>query len=109
MLNLNANTPERLAAYGLDITNAADRTLLTSTFAQPSVSSRFKIPYAGFPLNQTLAQALRPFPQFTNIPVYWNPMGRTWYDALQVKFTQRFSRGLTGTSTFSWSKAETIG
>jgi hypothetical protein len=109
MLNLNANTPERLRSFGLDVTSLADRTLLSSTFLQPAVSSRFKVPYAAFPLNQTLAQALRPFPQFTTIPVYWNPMGRTWYDGLQVKLTQRFSRGLTGTSTFSWSKAMTIG
>ena len=109
MLNLNANTPERLQSFGLDVTNPADQALLRSTFTQSAVSSRFKIPYAGFPLNQTLAQALRPFPQFTTIPVYWNPMGRTWYDALQVKLTQRFSRGLTATSTFSWSKALTIG
>src|SRR5262249_13443467 len=62
-----------------------------------------------FPTTGTLAQALRPFPQFTNIPVYWNPMGSTWYDALQLKVTQRFSHGLTATSNFSWSKALTIG
>src|SRR5437867_10199848 len=116
LLNLNANTPERLKAFGLDVTNAADQALLRSTFTQPAVTSRFKIPYPGFPLNQTLAQALRPFPQFTStgigtasIPVYWNPMGKTWYDALQVKVAQRFSHGLTATSNFSWSKALTIG
>ena len=68
MLNLNANTPERLQSFGLDVTNPADQALLRSTFTQSAVSSRFKIPYAGFPLNQTLAQALRPFPQFTTIP-----------------------------------------
>ena len=75
----------------------------------PPSSSGFKIPYAGFPMSQTLAQALRPFPQFTTIPVYWNPMGKTWYDALQVKVTQRFSHGLTAIGKFSWSKALTIG
>jgi hypothetical protein len=36
-------------------------------------------------------------------------MGKTWYDALQVKVTQRFSHGLTATGNFSWSKALTIG
>jgi hypothetical protein len=109
MLNLNANTPERLRSFGLDVTNPNDQALLRSTFTQSTVTSRFKIPYASFPLSQTLAQALRPFPQFTTIPVYWNPMGKTWYDALQVKLTQRFSRGLTATGNFSWSKALTIG
>ena len=90
--------------------DAADRTLLTSAMNTAGVVARgFKVPYPGFPLNQTLAQALRPFPQFTNIPVYWNPMGKTWYDALQVKVTQRFSHGLTASGNFSWSKALTIG
>ena len=36
-------------------------------------------------------------------------MGSTWYNALQLKVTQRFSHGLTFTSNFSWSKAMTIG
>jgi hypothetical protein len=109
MLNLNANTPERLKAFGLDVANPADQALLRSTFTNAAVTSRFKIPYPGFPLNQTLAQALRPFPQFTTIPVYWNPMGKTWYDAMQVKVTQRLSHGLTANANFSWSKALTIG
>jgi len=119
--NFNANTPERLKAFGLDVTNAADRTLLTSRMDSPAVVARgFQVPYAGFPVSQPLAQALRPFPQFAgtpsafnpspvSIPVYWNPMGNTWYDALQVKATQRFSHGLTFTSTFSWSKALALG
>jgi hypothetical protein len=109
MLNLNANTPERLKSFGIDINNAADRQLLLSTISAPAVVARgFRAPYAGFG-NQTLAQALRPFPQFTNIPVYWNPMGNTWYNALQIKATQRLTHGLTFTGNFSWSKAMTIG
>jgi len=123
LLNLDANTPERLRAFGLDVTNPADQTLLRATISSPAVVARgFTAPYSGFPPTQTLAQALRPFPQYNGvasafnmtppffaIPVYWNPMGKTWYDALQVKATQRFSRGLTFTSTFSWSKALTLG
>jgi hypothetical protein len=110
MLNLNANTPERLRSLGVDVANPADQALLRSTMSSAAVVARgFKVPYASFPVSQTLAQALRPFPQFTTIPVYWDPMGKTWYDALQVKLTQRFSHGLTATSTFSWSKQSTIG
>jgi hypothetical protein len=36
-------------------------------------------------------------------------MGNTWYNALQLKATQRLTHGLTFTSNFSWSKAMTIG
>jgi hypothetical protein len=110
LLNLNAITPERLKADGLDINSAADRTLLLSTMSSPAVVARgFKVPYPTFPTGQLLAQALRPFPQFTTIPVYWNPMGKSWYDSLQVKATQRLSRGLTFFSAFTWSKALTLG
>jgi len=110
LLNLNANTPERLKSLGLDVNDATDRALLTSAINTSAVVARgFKAPYAGFPPTQTLAQALRPFPQFTNIPVYWNPMGKTWYDAMQIKVTKRFSQGLTANANFSWSKALTIG
>jgi Carboxypeptidase regulatory-like domain/TonB dependent receptor len=116
LLNWNANTPERLKSFGLDVNNPDDRNLLNSAISTQAVKDRgFKAPYAAFPPNQTLAQALRPFPQFANttllpaIPVYWNPMGKTWYDAMQVKVTQRFSRGLTASANFSWSKALTLG
>ena len=110
MLNLNANTPERLKSFGLDVTNPDDIKTLTSAMNTSDVINRgFKLPYAGFPPTLSLAQALRPFPQFTTIPVFWNPMGKTWYDALQVKVTQRFSHGLTANGNFSWSKALTIG
>ena len=110
LLNLNANTPERLLSFGLDINRKEDRDLLTSPMSSPAVASRgFRAPYPGFPGSQLLAQALRPFPQFGNIPVFWNPMGRTWYDSLQVKATKRFSHGLSFLSTFTWSKSLTIG
>ncbi|OLD21605.1 MAG: hypothetical protein AUI91_04000 [Acidobacteria bacterium 13_1_40CM_3_56_11] len=81
-----------MRSFGLDINNAADRTLLLSRMDSPAVMARgFKPPYPGFPPGQVLAQALRPFPQFAGqptafnlypvaIPVYWNPMGKTWYD-----------------------------
>jgi hypothetical protein len=45
-------------------------------------------PYPGFPTSQTVAQSLRPFPQFGNIATMWAPLGNTWYDALQMKATR---------------------
>src|ERR1051326_7948514 len=108
LLNLNAITPSRLASVGLDLNKAADLALLTSNLnSQTAISRGFGgAPYAGFPLGLTVAQALRPFPQFNGtIPVYWDPLGKSWYDSLQVKMTKRLSHGLFFFSTFAWSKA----
>ena len=56
-----------------------------------------------------MGQALRPFPQFANIPASGDPLGKTWYDSLQTKLTKRFSHGLTGTATYTWQKSEQVG
>ena len=106
LINLNAISFDRLAAAGLDITKQADRDVLTSFLNSPTAIQRgFGVrPYAGFPLTQRVSQALRPFPQFTTIANYWPPLGKTWYDSLQVKGTKRMSHGLSFTSTFTWAK-----
>lgn len=101
--NLNALTPQRIASFGLNVTNAADNTLLNSRLDSALAQSRgFKAPYAGFPLSATVAQSLRLFPQFSTIPVYWSPLGNSWYDGLQTKVTKRSSHGLVLSAAFSW-------
>jgi hypothetical protein len=106
LIDVNALTPDRISAAGLDINNAADRTLLQSPINSAVAASRSfnKVPYHGFPASSTVAQALRPFPQFLTITPLWAPVGKTWYDSLQLKGTQRFSHGLQVSSTFTWQK-----
>jgi hypothetical protein len=106
LIDLNAISIERLKSFGLDINNAADRTLLTSRLNSSTAASRGfnKAPYAGFPMTSTVAQSLRPYPQFSGIPVRWAPLGNTWYDSLQAKATKRFSRGLEFSTAFTWQK-----
>ena len=96
-----------IAQHGLDVTNPADQALLTSSISSPAVVARgFTAPYAGFPSNQTLAQALRPFPQFGNIGDQYERDGNTWYDALQVKVTKKDQRrALIGRSRVLWVEA----
>jgi Carboxypeptidase regulatory-like domain len=94
-----------IAKHGLDVTNPVDFALLTQPISSPSVAARgFTAPYSTFPSGATLAQALRPFPQFGNIGDQYERDGNTWYDALQVKVTKRISRGLSGGLGYSWSK-----
>jgi hypothetical protein len=111
LLNLNAIPQQVLAARGLDLNNPVDDTLLVSTLSSPLAASMgFNKPaYGGFPLGQTVAQALRPYPQYTTIATYWDPLGDTWYNALQLKATKRLSHGLSFLATFAWSKSLTSG
>lgn len=106
LINYNAVDPATLARYGLgDLTNAATRTLLNSTITSAgAVAAGFKLPYPGFPTNGTVLQSLRPYPQFSGVAQLWAPLGASWYDALQVKATKRFSYGLTATFAYAFSK-----
>jgi len=106
LIDLNALTPQRLAAFGLDIHNAADRSLLTSQISSTLAAQRGfnKLPYPAFPAGQTVAQSLRPFPQFGTLGSRWSPLGNNWYDSLQVKATKRHSHGLDATVSFTWQK-----
>jgi hypothetical protein len=124
-VNYNALTPQVLASYGLNINNPADQQLLISPLSSPLATSRGfnKPPYSGFPLSATVAQSLRPFPQFaagggataigaataSGLTPLWAPLGDTWYDALQAKVTKRFSHGLDLTYVFTWQKTLDIG
>jgi hypothetical protein len=105
MVDYNAITPQRLASYGLDVTNATDRTLLSSQIGSTTAANRgFKAPYAGFPSTSTVAQSLRPFPQFTTISSMWAPLGNSWYDSLQATLVKRFSHGIDASAAYTWSK-----
>jgi hypothetical protein len=110
LLDVNGNAPAALAAHGLDITNAADRTLLLSPMNSPQVmAAGFTAPYAGFPMNLTLAQALRPYPQFTAITGKWSPRGDSWYNALQIRVVKRISHGLELTAGYTYQSETSLG
>ena len=102
----NELTPAILSQkYHLDVTNASDFNLLTQPISSTAVAARgFTKPYATFPDGASLAQALRPFPQFSGIGDYYEHNGNWWYDAFQVKVTKRLSNGLSGGLGYSWSK-----
>jgi carboxypeptidase family protein/TonB-dependent receptor-like protein len=106
----NSLTPEFLKQqYGLDIYNAADRTILGAQIGQAAAGPfRNKIPFAGFPTNFTVQRALTPFPQFGPLSSP-GPLGKTWYDSLQTKLTKRFSHGLDLSYSFTWSKELNLG
>ena len=85
-------------------TDAEANTLLSATIPNP-----FKglLPGTGSPLNTattiTRAQSLLAYPQFTNVWVeQYN--GTNQYNALQLQLTQRFSRSLTLSASYTRSR-----
>jgi hypothetical protein len=104
LVNYNSVDWSRIKAYGLNPSSATDLTMLNATITT-AAAGRFRnqLPFTGF--TGTVAQSLRPFPQFSSgLGALWAPLGSAWYDSLQVKATQRTSHGVDFSFTFTYSK-----
>jgi hypothetical protein len=62
-----------------------------------------KLPFATF--SGTIAQMLKPFPQYTSVSAPYNNDGQSNYQAMQASFQQRLSHGLTFNLNYTFSKA----
>jgi hypothetical protein len=62
-----------------------------------------KLPFSTF--SGTIAQALRPFPQYGGISDPYGNVGQSNYNALQASLQQRLSNGLTFNVNYTFSKA----
>ncbi|MCX6607828.1 MAG: TonB-dependent receptor [Acidobacteria bacterium] len=49
-------------------------------------------------------QLLRPYPRFTTVTLYRNNIGHSTYHSFQSKLEKRFSRGLTFTAAYTFSR-----
>ena len=120
--NVAGNCPAGVATGGTGC--QTDRQLLTDQVQNPLVLARFPqfkivtvngtptVPavYPGFPATITLQQALRNVPQWGGVsPWLGPPLGKTWYDSMQVNITKRYSHGLQAQGNFTWAKGEVLG
>lgn len=66
-------------------------------------------PYAGFPGDSIVAQALVPFPQFFGINTdgQLENLGQSTFHALEAQMTRRFRNGLNLMASYTWSKTLT--
>jgi len=65
------------------------------------------IPYPGF--NSSVAQALRPFPQFNNVSEISSRSQFSLYNAMLLTLHKRFSQGVTFLAGYTFSKQLTLG
>jgi hypothetical protein len=92
-VNLNQLTAEQLSLGSL----------LTQQVPNPFFG---EIPASSSLGGPTIArqQLLRPYPRFTTVALYRNNVGHSTYHALQTRVERRFSRGLTLTGAYTFSK-----
>lgn len=77
-------------------------TLEDSITSPAAIAAGISLPYPGF--TGSVAQALRPFPQFTNVTDLGQPTGRSSYEGLQLKVQKRLSEGLNFLLSYTLSK-----
>jgi Carboxypeptidase regulatory-like domain len=109
LLQYNQLNPSYLTAFG---SVAQSITVLNSLVGSPTANAAgITAPFPGFNAlwgsRATVAQALRPFPQYTYIDTYagqGDHSGHSTYHALITKFTKRVSSGLTFQASYVFSK-----
>src|SRR5580658_6241697 len=114
---VNVLTLSELSALGISGSNLSNPTLSSAfntnisalTTAQKaalaSVGLTQFLPYSNFPQNQTVRQALLPYPQYSGaIAPLGAPDAKSWYDGLQLTFTKRYSHGLILNANYTYSK-----
>jgi Carboxypeptidase regulatory-like domain len=103
LLDYNQINPKYLTAFG---TVAQSITVLNSQVGSATaIAAGVGAPYPGF--KGTVAQALRPFPQYNVIDTYagqGDHSGHSTYHAAIVKFQKRYSAGLILQASYVFSK-----
>ena len=94
--NFNQLDPKYIGMYG---------SLLSAPLSDPRVQALgLPLPYAGYPLNNTLAQSLDPFPQYAQGFSGTTNGGHSTYNALETSLQHNFSQGLFVQVSYTRSK-----
>jgi len=99
---LNQLDPKYWSIYGSLLS-----TPLSSALNNPTViASGFRLPYANYPTNLQLQQALRPFPQYSDINSNAGGQndGHSTFHALETSFEHQFSHGLWMLTSYTFCK-----
>jgi hypothetical protein len=103
LLDYNQISPSYLTKFG---GVSQSLVVLNSQVGSPTaIAAGVGAPYPGF--KGTVAQALRPFPQYNVIDTYagqGDHSGHSTYHAMYLKFQKRYSNGLTFQGSYALSK-----
>jgi hypothetical protein len=108
-LNYNQANINTLPA-GVSIYTQAGRNLLNTAFNntnQALQKAGLTVPYANFPVTSSLAQSLRPFPQYTGITTGssgGDHSGHSSYHSMIVKVTRRYASSMVLDGSYVLSK-----
>jgi hypothetical protein len=94
LLNYNQVDPRYLSLGSL---------LTQNINSAAAVAAGIPRPYPTF--TGTVAQALRPFPQYQTVSSAAAKAGKSQYHSMQLRLRQRFSAGLSLEANYTWSKA----
>ncbi|MGA2327046.1 MAG: carboxypeptidase regulatory-like domain-containing protein [Bryobacteraceae bacterium] len=99
----NQLNPKYIPIYGNLLTQS-----LSSIYANPSsaavlTANGFALPYASYPLTQTLANALEPYPQYGSFGGTTNG-GHSTYNAMEAQLQHTFSGGFFFQASYAFSK-----
>jgi len=95
----NQMDPRYLVLGNLLTQNATPANVAAAQAIVPGVSLPFPT-FVG-----TIAQMLRPFPQYNSVTDVYGNVGQSNYNALQLSLQQRLARGLTFNFNYTFSKA----
>ncbi|HXJ39978.1 MAG TPA: hypothetical protein VNH18_11940, partial [Bryobacteraceae bacterium] len=109
LLNYNQVNPKYLTAFG---TVAQSTTVLNSLVGSPAANAAgITAPFPSFNSlwgsRATVAQALRPYPQYSGIDTYaggGDHSGHSTYHAAMLKLQKRYSNGLSFLTSYVFSK-----
>jgi len=96
----NQMDPKYLVLGNLLLQNATPDNVAAAAAIMPGI----KLPFANFS-GGTIAQMLRPFPQYGGVSDVYGNVGQSNYNALQLSVQHRLSHGLTFNFNYTYSKA----
>jgi hypothetical protein len=100
----NQLNPKYIGIYGSMLTSPLSTLLNNPASAATLSANGFQLPWSSYPLNNTLSQALDPFPQYSQGFGGTTNGGHSTYNALEASLQHNFSHGLYAQVSYTFSK-----